>query len=201
MTIMPWDRLPYEPAGWYARFQTYLYAPVPRSMMAIYNQVMAEKGRERPYTTVSAGWKKAVEKWKWKERAEAWDIEQARLRALEWQRRIEQQRDTEWELSEKLADKAKIMLNFPLTRMVTEKYPDGRDKQIIEPAEWHLRDIPRVAEMASKLGRLASNQETERIGLSIDDVLNALPSEFREAVRTALAEGLSEGRNAAGNSQ
>lgn len=86
-----------------------------------------------------------------------------------WSRRRQKIREREWDLSTKLAEKAEAMLLFPMSRQVVQATdPDGRPViTTIEPADWRMGDVPRVADAASKLARRAAEMEEGRSGLSL----------------------------------
>ena len=78
-----WDRLPGESGLWYERFDIYRLAGSGRSLDATYRLVS-----DRTEGRAGAVWRKTAEKWRWQERAEAWDaVEREKLRAEEEERR------------------------------------------------------------------------------------------------------------------
>lgn len=101
VTQRPWDRLPDEDHGWYQRFLKYRDLGADRSLLGLYNdwreEQSAGKVRRKKATSVSAAWVNKAKTWNWRERAEAWDMEQARIRqrglqalADEWLLRMKQ---------------------------------------------------------------------------------------------------------------
>lgn len=106
-----------------------------------------------------------IETWsarhRWQERVGAWEAEVARLEVLAWEARRREQREREWKMAARLLDRAEAMLAFPLERTRQEIGEDGEAVTIVEPAGWRQVDIARVAELASKLARLAAEMETE----------------------------------------
>ena len=68
----PWDRLPEEPNRWFARFESYRLAGPRRSLSATWTAEQAEKGR-RKRSKVPGSWNEAATRWRWRQRAEAWD--------------------------------------------------------------------------------------------------------------------------------
>jgi hypothetical protein len=71
----PWDRQPEEPSRWFARFERYRMAGSGRSLLGAVNGEQAEKGGQRR-TKVSGAWDRAAARWRWRQRAEAWDDQQ-----------------------------------------------------------------------------------------------------------------------------
>ena len=71
-----------EPAMWFSRFDKYFRPQGPeRSMLAAYNLWRkTEKGRDRPTDSTSEAWRRNDKRWRWRERAEAWDAHEAEKR-------------------------------------------------------------------------------------------------------------------------
>lgn len=189
---LPWERRQGEPAKTYMIFQEYLnLAPQDRTFIEV-----GKITRRYP-----GGISKLASHWDWKERAAAYDehlaiiMQESRMRQFEkeaerWAQRQITLRDTEWDLHEKLMDKAKRMLEFPLARAKTDK--DGKTT-IIEPVKWFMGDVPKIAQTASQLGRLAASMETSRqkieseVDKELDGILQELEKnltgdEFRKVV-------------------
>ena len=194
----PWDRqrdgTALEPLPWYERFLGYLYAEKPRSMLDVYRQVWAKEGKARRPNGISGAWDRAVKRWHWQERAEAYDLAQLAAQSEERRKRqVEREAQTkedEWRMAERLLERAEQMLTFPVARVVTQSYEDGREKSVIEPMAWRPADAVRFTDMVSKLRRLSAGMNTEQIGIRLEDVLGALPRDYADAVRAALAEHL-----------
>jgi hypothetical protein len=77
----PWERLPGEPGRWYARFERFRLAGPNRSLLGAVNAERAEAGRGKQ-GRVPGAWNEAARRWRWRERAAAWD-ESERRRARE----------------------------------------------------------------------------------------------------------------------
>lgn len=68
-------RLEGEPGRWYARFVDYLAQPPgKRSVLEVYRLEKARKGA----TSIPGAWRVAVDRFQWRERAQAFDDQQAR---------------------------------------------------------------------------------------------------------------------------
>lgn len=63
----PWDRLPDEPALWFARFDNYRLLGPSRTVERVFREEKGEKGQ------CPSRWHAESKKWRWRERAEAWD--------------------------------------------------------------------------------------------------------------------------------
>lgn len=68
----PWERMEGEPNNWYARFMLYLQAGPSRTLLGTINAEQVQKGAKK-FTSISQSWSDAAKRWKWKERAEAYD--------------------------------------------------------------------------------------------------------------------------------
>jgi hypothetical protein len=73
----PWDRQPGEPNLWYSRFECYRLAGPSRSLLGTLNHERATKGLPKK-ARVPGAWNRALEHWRWRERAEAWDEQERR---------------------------------------------------------------------------------------------------------------------------
>lgn len=72
----PWSRQEGEPDLWFHRFQGFLRLGGTRSISRAYAIEWSEKNRKSPDaapTSPPAGWKKNAKKWRWSQRAAAWD--------------------------------------------------------------------------------------------------------------------------------
>jgi hypothetical protein len=76
--LQPWDVQVNEPALWYSRFDIYRrIGPEHRGMLTAINVVQDAAGKQR-YQYVPKTWADAALKWRWYDRAQAWDAELAR---------------------------------------------------------------------------------------------------------------------------
>ena len=189
----PWRRTSGEPNRWYRRFQTFYRVGPRRSLLAVINLVRAEKGQPKS-DEIPGAWRLAVLRWNWKARAEAFDEHQSQLEDVKWAKRRDQLRNREWELAEKILDKALQMLAFPLASTSREERgPDGQPLSIttVNPTRWSMRDAAQMLEMASKVARLSAemrtasvevNWQTEAMKLGLDpaELLNVVLSRLEQ---------------------
>lgn len=114
--LFPWEQQPGESAKKYEAFQHYL--------------MMKSDGVERSLRKVASDLNKSLthigtlsSEFKWVERVEAWDSEQARLATLEHQKKIKKKREQEYKSGSVLAKKALSLLssvdNAKLSEIVT----------------------------------------------------------------------------------
>jgi transposase-like protein len=107
----------------------------------------------------------------------------ARENEAKWERRREAIREAEFEVAMKLVEKFRGMAEAPLYELREEaEDADGCTVTVKMPAGWRLRDMPRVAESASKLARLSAEMATERQEIDID-ISNASDEQLDEIIR------------------
>lgn len=157
-----WDRRDNESAKAYAAFCEYRNMGVERSL----NAVSQNLAKSLPFI------KEWSSKHEWVKRAEEWDahqeeksrrsMEKARLEIEnQWRDRQEQLRQQEWDYAQKLIEKAKAMLDFPLAQKQTKPDANG-NVTIVNPARWGFSDAARILDTASKLARLAADMNTSK---------------------------------------
>jgi hypothetical protein len=73
----PWEQQPGEPSRWYARFERFRLAGPSRSLLGAVKSERQENGK-RSTRSVPQAWAKATQQWRWRERAEAWDVHERR---------------------------------------------------------------------------------------------------------------------------
>lgn len=143
-----------------------------------------EKARLHP-PTVPGSWKRWRTRYDWDGRARDYDdgvelaTQTARTQAIatqadEWVQRRAQAREAEWELSEKLRAKAVAML--------AKLDPDSEDLPVTPFG------VAKLIEVSSKLARLATGMETERVSGTTappvpDDLSELTDAELEELAR------------------
>ena len=176
----PWDKQISEPNIWYDRFHRYLMLGAARSVLESYNEELrkqaerAYKGKYVPALCAPGGWWPLIRKWRWKERAEAWDAEQRRLFELQTEERRRKLLDKEFQLSDKLAVQAEQMLAWPIAQQTIDQ--DGKTV-ILNPTDWSKRDAVEMADAASRLGRRAVGLEQSDIAVKVQQGGPASPAE------------------------
>lgn len=154
----------------------------PRAYAAF--KVYRDMGPERSIKKVvrSHGKAKAtLETWSrrhgWQERVAAWDADQEEKRrkaedealkqeAAVWAIRQREVRQRDWDDAQTLRSKVRDMLNFPLTTRVVRQ--DGQEIHI-HPAKFTLNNCARMLDIASKLERLATGLNTEKLEITGKD--------------------------------
>lgn len=143
-----WERQPGEREIHYEWFHAWLLLGPARSHTEAYKSIQDRKGLDRTEKplNVSGAWRLAAERWKWKERAAMWDVEQQREKEelhRERERALDEKR---FRLREKMLEKAEKMLDFPLVKVTT-----NNGQTTIEPARWNLNSAARLLEVEQKL--------------------------------------------------
>lgn len=131
------------------------------------NKARTEKAPTNRFSSL-ADWST---KYQWQDRVALWEALQDAAIDQRWAERRSEHREDEWELRDSLVELAKNIIaegpKFLQTRRRTQKDQDGRIIEIVTVA-LDARLAVEAAEAASKLGRLASNMETDRSKQSIE---------------------------------
>jgi hypothetical protein len=185
----PWERLPREPETAYAAFRVYLEQPPHRRCV----ERMADPHLGPPLPEGLPRWHpahycKLSARWKWVERARAYDAylqaardrEAARKAAL-WERRRQETLERHYELGDLLERRAREMIARPLERVTkTTDGPDGPVRITLEPARWTFRDAVAAVETAAAI-------KAGVLDAAASD-LSTLPDETLADIATAIAE-------------
>jgi hypothetical protein len=137
----------------------------------------------------------------WQARVARWqDIEHEQRQSaerLKWLERQVQVREESFELAQALQSRAREMLQWPLSRdrVVTRqvKTPGGtiyEEAVIKEPARWSASDIAKFADVAVKLGRLATGlpDSVSQVDIAVTaEDLAKMSDEELEALRQQIA--------------
>lgn len=143
-----WVQQPEELDRWYGRFHRYLLMGSRRSLLGcVHEEEKAAKSPKKPSKTVPGSWKDAFEKWQWRDRAAFWDAWQWQQEEVIWQERRKQWRGQQWELAQRMKERAERMMSFPLTRKTVQ---EGEGTSIIEPARWSQRDAIAYLNLANE---------------------------------------------------
>jgi hypothetical protein len=196
-----WERLPKESAPAYEAFSTYAEMGVTRSLAAVGRRL----GKSRPL----------MERWSvrygWVSRAAAFDQHmyevKARARhaaeiaeAQKWARRRADLLEEEFEIGQKLTEKARQMLQMPLIEvkreLVIERYDDGRERvvqlNVLKPVRFSMSDPGRMLLLADKLVRLSLGIPTTLTG---EGWLEELPPAPREQLTDEELHAIARGES------
>src|SRR6202035_4388351 len=84
MSANAWDRQEGEPVDWFSRFERFRLIERRRSLLAVYNDEREKEGNSARAASVPSSWNDAAERWNWRGRADAYDMDQiARTRAAQ----------------------------------------------------------------------------------------------------------------------
>lgn len=166
----PYERLPDEPPVQFERFHAYLMMGPNRSLIGSYKIFCdaARKGLKRP-VDLPGSWKETARRWRWRERAAAWDAEQREKREQEVDA---QKREIYGELlamGRKLLKSAEQMNSFPLVETESETTDkDGKKTVVLKPVRWSKETSARTANVAASLFKTAFELEDNRAGAEFD---------------------------------
>lgn len=154
-----WEQQPNESDEWYGRFHHFLLLGSERTLEETFRTMKAagtlNSEAERPHE----GWYSTAYKWRWKERARAWDGHQYQQIEELWLERQAQLREADWLAGQQLRDLA--------TRLLMQLPESVRESLT-------LSQLVKALEIGSKLQRLAADEPTDIINLSgaaLDDNL------------------------------
>jgi hypothetical protein len=68
----PWEQLTGEPNRWFARFESFRLGGQSRSLLGCVNADRLARGADRS-RSIPQAWANNAKRWRWRERAEAWD--------------------------------------------------------------------------------------------------------------------------------
>jgi len=174
--VHEWERLAGEPIRWFTRFECYRLLGPTRSLDAAYRAALV-----RSSGRVGGGWREAAKRWRWTERAEAWDLwELAALRAADEERR-RVAREARIELLQRTRVQADAALSAAHLEQLTE-----------EEARAMLGSLRMLLFDTLKAERLELGEPTEIIG-DVDVV------RFRADELAKAEEELGEWRKGRGN--
>jgi hypothetical protein len=159
-----WERQYGESRQAFAAFAGYRDLGSDRSVDEAYRR---GRGLPEDHTRATKRWRVWVARWRWLERAAAWDAhldDEARRTQEEAVRRDAEvlaerrraQREREVDVGDRLLRRAEEMLTLPLVETTVERdTADGRVVQRIAPTAWRVADAARLADVGARLKRQA----------------------------------------------
>lgn len=161
----PWDRQPDEPTLWFSRFEAYRLAGPGRTFEATYRE--DGKGQKKA-AEITGAWRKAAEKYQWRERAAAWDMAQIERRRADdeeaYRRRLQQHQDNAIKLGQVTLNNAIRVLALIDKRLAT-----------LDAEEIPQKLIPGYLRAAAAVAEAALNGEAQ--ALAVDELLRALDND------------------------
>ena len=171
-SLNPWERQPVETFRAFSMFQDYyLPMPKPRSLRGAYQRYYEDRYGKQPKERYNKQgqmlnfkgglleasgtwmrWSSALDKnykkipglLSWSKRAEAWDEHLSGLRRVQWEQRILDARESDWQAAQKLRERAMEML----------------DSHMFRPT---LSEVSTSLVSAAKMSRLATGEPTESV--------------------------------------
>jgi hypothetical protein len=180
-----WEIQPSESSTWYRRFCGYRNQIGKRNLTAVYReerQQIAIAAQENPESgracqrvasstrrpkNIPGSWEDARLKWRWEERAAAWDKHLQNVDDQLWEERFKQYRENAWQNYELLTKKAEMMIRMPIEKqVVTSAHESGVRIITIEATDWH-EFIPalQMFKLSDQLGKAAIGDINAAIAL------------------------------------
>ena len=192
-----WDILPGEPSLWYSRFCRYREAGAKRRFLAVYN---AERAHDKKPSAkvIPSSWTVQIKKWKWAERAKAWDVslektkENTILDDLRWLTNLKRN------FGKAVAVTGMEMLSAPRWQDRTETVDgetrpvlDANGKVIRDPLGWGIKDSVMMFDAGTRImtaGLLESpeqmSQQVKQVQKQMEDaVAHKTPAEDMDLLR------------------
>ena len=162
-----------EPIRWYNRFVIYREMGPDRSLLGAYKLFLVaqngegEPGRNSRPVKAPSPWTRECERWQWKVRAEAWDMENIRRKELEWAERRRQVQEADFADGQKLRELVQeFVALFPQFREVHREekpQPDGTMEVVItQRVNATMGQLAGALKTASDMQRVTTGLETER---------------------------------------
>jgi hypothetical protein len=181
VTGSPWDRLSKESARAYSAFCLYRDFGSKRSIDAAFPQPPAASRRQRAPRT----WFDWSRRFRWVERAQAWDAHLVRLSVKEkeqaarreaerWAERSRAHRERQFKLADQMMDKAETILKMPVVRTRVET---NGGTTVIEPVKIRAADAARLSSVANDLAKEAiedARRESEASGVDRPKICGAV---------------------------
>jgi hypothetical protein len=138
-----WDRQPDEPTRWFERFHQFCLMGPGRTLMGCIHAEQERLGKEKKSTQIPGAWSEQAARWKWRERATAWDDYQRELARKEEEVTLRQRRRVHLAQAQLVQDKAFERL------------------KAIAPAELTVRDVLAYLEAGVRQELLARGAPSE----------------------------------------
>lgn len=154
-TRTDWSRQKGESNLWYGRFLVYRNMGSERTALSAYRLNLKHHGqyqKAEKATFVGGGWQKAMGRYNWTERAEAWDAEERRSKESRRKRYVEEIDSEAHEIAVEAMKKARKMIEWPLAQTTVEL--DGKT-HILVPAGWNQNTAIRWLKEAHTVGLAA----------------------------------------------
>jgi hypothetical protein len=168
-----YDRLPNEPVKWYSRFLQYIKIPPDkRSISAVYNIEREIQGK--PHASPTTNWLVVFRDYKWKERAEAWDMDRFEEEKSDIIEEVKRQKQIRLKMLEGFKGKlvtalaqfdpqgAKFNEINSAFKIWMELNKQEYDTMVKEEPEEDLDNIKALKEAAGKVRAKLAKQENEK---------------------------------------
>ena len=151
-----WQHQMGESARWYDRFHRYMLVGSRRSLIGIVRLERAEKGGKGRVLKVPGYWNRSFLKYRWRERAAAWDEYQRQINREVWETHYKELRLSAWEMSQQHLARHDQMMKVPLFEQTMIRDDNGHPVSVtIKPSRWNYKDILATSAAVVQLGGFA----------------------------------------------
>ena len=170
-TTKPWERQrdesgELEPMRWFGRFSHFRQMGASRSLLECVNRYRDEQGQKRS-NNVPGSWRRAEEKWSWRERVARWDQHEIDRQADLFQERADAWRANRFEDAEKLREKANELLRLPvIKRTGVDQEGQPYIVEAVPPAT--LRAAAGILKTADELARITTRETLPTTGIGVE---------------------------------
>ena len=127
-----------------------------RSLLGMVRLEKAEKGVTRRVLRTPGSWDRAFAKYRWRERAAAWDEYQRQINREVWEAHYKELREQAWEMSQEHLKRHEQMMKVPLFEQTMIRDDNGHPVSVtIKPSRWTYKDILATSAAVVTLGGFA----------------------------------------------
>lgn len=161
-----WERQPGESTTWFRRFCRVRNQIGQRSLLSAYRAETEERGgKKRLPRSIPGSWEDARIRFRWDERAEAWDLDRQKRDDQIWEERWSALRESAWEISELMLQQSRIMAQMPLVEQ-TISAGLGGSATTIKATDWsQFRYATDLARTGYDLGAKAIGDPNSAVNL------------------------------------
>jgi len=160
-----WKRLPDEPEDWFARFTVFLMLGTARTMSEVFRREGNGEKVEKSEQRVPAGWYEMRDRWRWLERAAAWDLAMANERREKYKKKLEKFYD---DTIESLLKEAQREMDYPIARKEI-KGEKGEITIVIPNDKWNKTSAVKMFEVAERFIKSCAGEIENKTEVNINN--------------------------------
>ena len=151
-----WMQQAGESPLWYDRFHRYMLVGSRRSVIGVVRLEKAEKGGKGRVLKAPGAWDRSKSRFRWAERAAAWDSYQREIDREVWEAHFKELRLSAWEMSQEHLKRHQQMMKVPLFEQTMIRDDNGHPVSVtVLPARWTYKDILATSAAVVTLGGFA----------------------------------------------